>query len=240
MGAQASKQVARKFPQHANPETLTQVPKTSPSSTPSSSHLNSTPDTAYVADDHKSEAIQEDGRDPDFAKKLNTIGQVNVPEFKTKYRPSDSMLQIMRQRSQVEKAEDFDPLLPKSQKAENRITIDDLYSLLEQRKLLPANASNEDLQQLTSKYPLNQQTVHTLFKYVNNITPFDVGSEDERQRGVWVENREGLKSYMQQAHAITKKREESRKAEKADKPNSAQPDSERRKKEKELEDLFTD
>jgi hypothetical protein len=37
--------------------------------------------------DHKSEAIEEDGRDPDFAKKLNTIGQVNVPEFKTKYRP---------------------------------------------------------------------------------------------------------------------------------------------------------
>jgi hypothetical protein len=37
--------------------------------------------------DHKSEAIEEDGRDPDFAKKLNTMGQVNVPEFKTKYRP---------------------------------------------------------------------------------------------------------------------------------------------------------
>ncbi|KAG2177571.1 hypothetical protein INT44_008083 [Umbelopsis vinacea] len=228
MGAQASKQVARKFPQQANPEILSQVPKTSPSSTHSSSHLNSTPDTAYVADDYKSEAIEEDGRDPDFAKKLNTIGQ------------SDSMLQIMRQRSQLEKAEDFDPLVPKSQKAENRITIDDLYSLLEQRKLLPASASSQELQQLTSKYPLNQQTVQTLFKYVNNITPFDVGSEDERQRGVWVENREGFKSYIQQAQTITKKREESRKAEKADKPNSAQPDSERRRKEKELEDLFTD
>lgn len=50
MGAQASKQVARKFPQHANPETLTQVPKTSPSSTHPSSQLNSTPDTAYIAD----------------------------------------------------------------------------------------------------------------------------------------------------------------------------------------------
>jgi Zn-finger nucleic acid-binding protein len=111
---------------------------------------------------------------------------------------------------------------------------------LEQRKLLPTNASSQDVQQLVSKYPLDQQTVQTLFKHVNNITPFDVGSEDERQRGVWVENREELKSYMQQAQAITKKREDSRKAEKADKPNSTQPDSERRKKEKELEDLFTD
>jgi Zn-finger nucleic acid-binding protein len=150
------------------------------------------------------------------------------------------MLQIIRQRSRVEKAEDFDPLLPKSQKAENRIAIDDLYSLLEQRKLLSGKASSQDVQQLTSKYPLNQQTVQTLFKYVNNITPFDVGSEDERQRGVWVENREELKSYIQQSQTITKKREESRKAEKADKPNSTQPDSERRRKEKELEDLFTD
>jgi hypothetical protein len=50
MGAQASKQVVRKFPQQANPETLTQVPKTSPSSTHSPSHLNSTQDTAYIAD----------------------------------------------------------------------------------------------------------------------------------------------------------------------------------------------
>jgi Zn-finger nucleic acid-binding protein len=150
------------------------------------------------------------------------------------------MLQIMRQRSRLEKAEDFDPLLPKSQKAENRIAIDDLFSLLEQRKLLPTNASSQDVQQLVSKYPLDQQTVHTLFKHVNNITPFDVGSEDERQRGVWVENREELKSYMQQAQAITKKREDTRKAEKADKPSSTHPDSERRKKEKELEDLFTD
>lgn len=50
MGAQASKQVARKFPQHANPETLTQVPKASPSSAHPSSPLNSTPHTEYIAD----------------------------------------------------------------------------------------------------------------------------------------------------------------------------------------------
>jgi hypothetical protein len=50
MGAQASKQVARKFPQQANPETLTQVPKASPSSTHSPSQLNPTPDAAHIAD----------------------------------------------------------------------------------------------------------------------------------------------------------------------------------------------
>jgi hypothetical protein len=150
------------------------------------------------------------------------------------------MLHIIRQRHQVEREEDFDPLVPKSQKADNRITIDDLYSLLEQRKLLPAQASSQDVEQLATKYPLNQQTIQTLYKYVNNITPFDVGSEDERQRGVWVENREELKRYLQQSQAITKKREEARKAQRADKANDGQPDTEKRKKEKELEELFTD
>lgn len=36
--------------------------------------------------DYRSEAIEDDGRDPDLAKNLTTIGQVNVPEMKTRYR----------------------------------------------------------------------------------------------------------------------------------------------------------
>jgi hypothetical protein len=50
MGAQASKQVARKFPQQANPETLSQVPKTSPSSTYHPQSIGSAKDTPYIAD----------------------------------------------------------------------------------------------------------------------------------------------------------------------------------------------
>jgi Zn-finger nucleic acid-binding protein len=149
------------------------------------------------------------------------------------------MLQIIRKRSQVEKSEEFDPLVPSSQKAQNRITIDDLYTLLEQRKMLPADASEQHLQVFQEKYPLNQSTVKTLFKYVNNITAFDVGMDDERQRGVWVDNRDELKTYVEQAQAIAKKRQDSRKVDKADKTNDPHSDAQR-KKEKQLEELFTE
>jgi len=239
MGAQASKQVGRKFPQQANPEILTQAPKASPSSTNHSETVESATGAPYIADEYRSEAIEEDGKDPDLAKKLTEIGQVNIPELRTKYRTTDPMLQIIRRRNQVENAEEFDPLVPSSQKAENRITIDDLYALLEQRKMLPADASDQHLKPFTEKYPLNQSTIQTLFKYVNNITPFEVGNDDERQRGVWVDNKDAFRRYVEQAQEVTKKQKESRRVDKTDKPSDLSSDAQR-KKEKELEELFTD
>lgn len=50
MGAQASKQVGRKFPQQANPEILTQAPKASPSSTNHSETVESATGAPYIAD----------------------------------------------------------------------------------------------------------------------------------------------------------------------------------------------
>jgi hypothetical protein len=149
------------------------------------------------------------------------------------------MLQIIRRRNQVENAEEFDPLVPSSQKAENRITIDDLYALLEQRKMLPADASDQHLKPFTEKYPLNQSTIQTLFKYVNNITPFEVGNDDERQRGVWVDNKDVFRRYVEQSQEVTKKQKESRRVDKTDKPSDLSSGAQR-KKEKELEELFTD
>ncbi|KAJ2956884.1 hypothetical protein NQZ79_g7315 [Umbelopsis isabellina] len=239
MGAQASKQAARKFPQQANTVTVRQAPKASPSTIYHPENPQSTPAEQYIADDHRSEAIEEDGKDPDLAKKLAKIGQVNIPEFRTKYRQSDPMLKIIQQRSKVEKAEEYDPLLPSSRKAENRITIDDLYSVLEQRKLFTADRTDQQMQSISEKFGLDKESVQTLYKYVNNITPLDVGSDDERQRGVWVNSREQLARYAEQADAIAKKREQARKTDKAEHTGDSQA-STKSKKEKELEELFID
>jgi hypothetical protein len=147
------------------------------------------------------------------------------------------MLQIIRQRSQVEKSEEFDPLIPSSQKAQNRITIDDLYVLLEQRKLYPADQSAQQMKSYSEKFRLNEQSIQALHKYVNNITPLDVGSDDDRKRGVWVDNRDDLERYAERAKIIAKKREESRKV---DKPEKTTESHANERKKKELEELFID
>ncbi|KAG2181428.1 hypothetical protein INT43_009011 [Umbelopsis isabellina] len=239
MGAQASKQAARKFPQQANTVTVRQAPKASPSTIYHPENLQSAPTEQYIADDHRSQAIDEDGKDPDLAKKLAEIGQVNIPEFRTKYRQSDPMLKIIQQRNEVEKAEEYDPLLPSSRKAENRITIDDLFAVLEQRKLFTADRTDQQMQSISEKFGLDKESVQTLYKYVNSITPLDVGSDNERQRGVWVNSREQLDKYAEQANAIAKKREQARKADKAELAGDSQA-SAKSKKEKELEELFID
>ncbi|CAM0140231.1 hypothetical protein VKS41_007809 [Umbelopsis sp. WA50703] len=239
MGAQASKQAARKFPQQANTVTVRQAPKASPSSIYHPENPQSPPAEQYIADDHKSQAIEEDGKDPDLAKNLAEIGQVNIPEFRTKYRQSDPMLKIIQQRNQVEKDEEYDPLLPSSRRAENRITIDDLYAVLEQRKLFSADRTDQQMQTISEKFGLDKPSVQTLYKYVNNITPLDVGSDDERQRGVWVNSREQMDRYAEQARAIAQKREQARKADKAEQAGDSKAGT-KSKKEKELEELFTD
>lgn len=152
---------------------------------------------------------------------------------------SDPMLKIIQQRSEVEKAEEYDPLLPSSRKAENRITIDDLYAVLEQRKLFTADRTDQQMQSISEKFGLDKESVQILYKYVNNITPLDVGSDDERQRGVWVNSRQQLDKYAEQANAIAQKREQARKADKAEHTGDTHA-STKSKKEKELEDLFID
>jgi Zn-finger nucleic acid-binding protein len=114
-----------------------------------------------------------------------------------------------------------------------------LYAVLEQRKLFSADRTDQQMQTISEKFGLDKPSVQTLYKYVNNITPLDVGSDDERQRGVWVNSREQMDRYAEQARAIAQKREQARKADKAEQAGDSKAGT-KSKKEKELEELFTD
>ncbi|CAO3588098.1 unnamed protein product [Absidia cylindrospora] len=220
MGAQASKQVARKLPKTARPETLRSTPRESPS----------TLKQAQQYETHEN---------------LAKLGPVTVPPTITRMRQSDSMLGILRERQRIEKAEESDS---NNKISSNRITTDELFSILEHRKHLPPNALEdhpEKWQELSKECGgVDVSALQTLFKYYNTITvmpPANSEDKSERRQGVWVRDRQEWKHFVnetQKQHQLNQQAKENALRDNGQKTD--QPQSQEERRERHLKDLFVD
>ncbi|ORX52425.1 hypothetical protein DM01DRAFT_1336796 [Hesseltinella vesiculosa] len=175
MGAQASKQVARKLPTQPRPETFENIPHTSPA-TLKESHQ------AFQAVDMEE---PEETADPNHLANLSKLGPVSIPPMVTKMRKSDRMLGIINERKRMDQQEIDDP------NATQRMTIDKIYALLEQRKHEPAQPL--PWTKLSADTGIPQEQLQSLFKHFNTITVMpsaDPHDPTARRLGVWVENKE--------------------------------------------------
>ncbi|KAG2228277.1 hypothetical protein INT45_011069 [Circinella minor] len=245
MGAQASKEVARRLPKQVKNDNLSK-----PTSSPSS-----------IQDDYRqsgkvslSEEPEVEERDPELHRKLAELGPVKIEPTYTRMRTSDNMLHIMRERQRIEEDEDLGRL----SQVPNRTTIDVIFSALEQRKrLAPGDLDNDKvLKGLSRDYELDVPTLKTLYKYFNTITvlPARVDDEKNRKHGIWAENRqewqqamdaaiarnEEIKKKSQEKKLTTEQKQEQQfETTKTDK-KSERPLTEEEKREKRLQDLFED
>ncbi|KAL0090644.1 hypothetical protein F4703DRAFT_1834361 [Phycomyces blakesleeanus] len=193
MGAQASKEVGRRLPKNARAETLTSVPRESPSTLASARDPLATTDL-------KEDFFEEEVRDPLLHKNLTKLGPVKIEPTLTKMRPSDAMLGILHQRQLIEEAEErvADPSqLP------DRIHIDDLYSIMEARKRSAPDEFDkpETLKALSAKYNLGEGTLKTLLNHYNNIAVMPPALDDKngRRLAVWVNNKQEWKDAVEKS-----------------------------------------
>ncbi|RCI00373.1 hypothetical protein CU097_013705 [Rhizopus azygosporus] len=221
MGAQTSK-VARKLPTKARPETLQSAPKESPATLKAQTE---------AAAEIKTDFIEQDGRDPHLHEHLKSIGPVTIAPTVTKMRTSDPMLGILRERKKADEKE--------LERQDGTISIDAVFSLLEERKHL--NPGEEDLsetrQRWTEKYNVDQNTLSTLLKYYNTmaITPVLADEKEGRRLGLWVKDRVDWEAKVRQVEernaAIEKAKQEAIKDNKKQNVDISE-------EEKKLRDLF--
>ncbi|EPB92894.1 hypothetical protein HMPREF1544_00333 [Mucor circinelloides 1006PhL] len=226
MGAQTSK-VARKLPTKARPETLHNIPNESPSTLGS---------MANAASEIKTDFIEQESRDPQLHENLKSLGPVTIAPTITKMKPSDTMLKIMKQRKEAEEKE-----LRGHAVTEENMSIDSLFTLLEQRKRLqPGEIDKPEIRQaLLQKYKIDEPTLSTLLKYYNTmaIMPPAIDDKEERRMSVWVTDKV---DWENQVRMVDRRNQEIKKAR-----QEALKDNNRAKKEKEdskedqaLKDLF--
>ncbi|KAI8982069.1 hypothetical protein BDF20DRAFT_937617 [Mycotypha africana] len=250
MGAQSSK-LARKLPTKPRPETLRDVPQYSPSKLSPMSQtasgngklrvceVNNVRFSETIVDyffkDVKTEFIESDSSDPHLLNNLKALGPVVVPPTITKMRTSDTMLNIIKHRKQLEGAEIKDYKV-----TDDAISTDSLFSLFEQRKRLQPGEINrpEIRQSLMKKYKVDEETLNILLSHYNTIAVMPVieGDKEERRPGVWVNDRldweQSVKEIEKQNLAMKKAREE------AIKDHAQQNTHRKTGKEKKLESLF--
>ncbi|OZJ01828.1 hypothetical protein BZG36_04785 [Bifiguratus adelaidae] len=186
MGHSASK--ARRFPQQIK---AVEKPAVSPTTVDKSRY-----DTA--ASETRTSVIEEDARDPDLHKKLADLGPVQIADLKTPYRTNDTMIEIVRQRQRQDAAEPSPYSSPSpANTPQNLITTSSLFALLQTRNHLSRSQQADALPDLSRQYGLDQDTIKSLFLYVNTFTVD--GEEGDRKRGVWVEDAESMQQVEQRA-----------------------------------------
>ncbi|CEP07526.1 hypothetical protein [Parasitella parasitica] len=225
MGAQTSK-VARKLPTKPRPETLKNTPKESPSTVGL---------MANTASEFKTEFIEEEGRDPQLHENLKSLGPVTVPPTITKMRTTDTMLKIMNQRKQAEEKE-----LGWHTVSDENISIDSLFTLMEQRKRLqPGEIDKPEIRQaLLQKYKIDEPTLSILLKYYNTmaIMPPAIDDKEERRMGVWVMDKVDWESQVRQVDRRNAEIKKSR--QEALKDNNQAMKQDKSKQDQALKDLF--
>lgn len=145
------------------------------------------------------------------------------------------MLGIINKRHEAEKRE-----IKGLTVSEGMISIDSLFTLLEQRKRLnPGEIEKPEVRQaLLEKYKLDEPTLSTLLKYYNTIAimPPAIDDKEERRMGVWVNDKVDWESRVKKVDErnlrIKKAREE------AIKDNSRAKSSQDKKEDQILKDLF--
>lgn len=146
------------------------------------------------------------------------------------------MLNIMKQRKEAEEKE-----LKGYTVTDENMSIDSLFTLLEQRKRLqPGEIDKPEIRQaMLEKYKIDEPTLGTLFKYYNTmaIMPPAIDDKEERRLSVWVTD---MVDWEKQVRQVDQRNAEIKKAR-----QEALKDNNRAKKEKEdntedkaLKDLF--
>ncbi|CAG8503327.1 15436_t:CDS:2 [Cetraspora pellucida] len=160
MGARGSKQIQRKFPQHASEV------KSSAAETHAKIQKQNTVDDAVISSHNiiasatRNKVIEEDGKDPHLLSNLQEIGQVTLPKVSIPFKQSDGILEILKHR-QIELKENENVL------QKNRISVNQLNEMLEKRNLDPNEWTPE---KLASQYNLDVPTIKVLLKHINTFT----------------------------------------------------------------------
>ncbi|CAO3637954.1 unnamed protein product [Cunninghamella blakesleeana] len=248
MGAQASKQVTRKLPKTARPETLTSTPRQSPAT------LQRQPDIDFKEEDLLKDLEKSN---PQLLKNLAEIGPVTIPPTVTRMRKSDKMLGIIHERQRIEQEEE------KDLETGQRINTDKLFTILDSRKHLPSKTtvlltyddnekSKKEWEELGQQFKIDASKMKLLYKYYNTITvmpPSNPDDKDERRTGLWIENKEEWKKAVdqtQERHRLEKQLEEEKPTPEQDykltkeKEKLDQTLTEEERREKRLKNLFSD
>ncbi|KAI8097593.1 uncharacterized protein BX664DRAFT_326762 [Halteromyces radiatus] len=243
MGAQASKQVTRKLPRTAQPETLKSTPRESPSTLQSAQQNSRSSDT--TKDDILEVEIEQERSNPQLLENLAKLGPVTIPPTITRMRQSDAMLGILHERKRMERMEAND-----NQRSNNRITTDELFSILEHRKHLPPKALEEQPEtwQKISKESggVDITALKTLFKYYNTVTvmpPMNPEDKEERRLGLWVENKEEWKQRVDETHKRYQEqqaKEDARRDIDQQQKSTEQSQTQEERRQRQLRDLFSD
>ncbi|KAI8344020.1 hypothetical protein BC941DRAFT_497390 [Chlamydoabsidia padenii] len=242
MGATASKQVARKLPTTARPETLRSVPRESPS-TLQQTQLDK--HTIDIKNDNKDDIfgdMEQERSNPQLLENLAKLGPVTIPPTITRMRQSDSMLGILRERQRVEKDE-------QTTTTNNRITTDALFSLLEHRKHLAPDALPRKWEELSKECGgVDVSALKVLFKYYNTITvmpPANPEDKSERRQGIWVNNRVEWKTAVDETHQRHQRERQAKENALRDTEHTLESqqqskESQQDRRERHLKDLFVD
>ncbi|RHZ50273.1 hypothetical protein Glove_502g8 [Diversispora epigaea] len=154
MGAQGSKQIQRKLPQHVISEVKSSALETH-------SQVPEPNSTSQLASTTRNKVIEKDGKDPQLLENLFKIGEVKLSRDNIKLIESDGMMKIVRGR-EAEKILNKGNTIPK-----NRVTVQTLREILNQRIIAPGEWTFE---KLSTHYNLDQETIKTLLKYINTYT----------------------------------------------------------------------
>jgi hypothetical protein len=144
------------------------------------------------------------------------------------------MLGIMKHRHEAEKKE-----LKGLTVTEDAISIDSLFTLLEQRKRLAAGEIDtpQVRQAILHKYKIDEPTLATLLKYYNNlaIMPPAIDDKEERRMGVWVTDKT---DWANQVKAVDRRNAEIKKAKEEAIKDNNRALSKDEKQDQALKDLF--
>jgi hypothetical protein len=144
------------------------------------------------------------------------------------------MLGIMKHRQEAEQKE-----LKGLAVTEEAISIDSLYTLLEQRKRLEPGEIDTPLvrQAIIKKYKIDEPTLAILLKYYNNlaIMPPAIDDKEERRKGVWVTDKV---DWQNQVKAVDQRNAEIKKARQEAIKDNNRALSKDEKQEQALKDLF--
>lgn len=145
------------------------------------------------------------------------------------------MLGIINTRNEAEKREIIGLKV-----ADDKLSIDSLFTLLEQRKRLqPGEIEKPAVRQtLVEKYKLDEPTLATLLKYYNTIAimPPAIDDKEERRMGIWVNNQVEWETSVKKVDERNKRIKKAR--EEAIKDNNRAKNSQDKKEDQILKDLF--
>lgn len=145
------------------------------------------------------------------------------------------MLGIIQKRNEAEKKE-----IKGLTVSDGLISIDSLFTLLEQRKRLdPEEIDKPEIRQaLLKKYEIDDPTLSTLLKYYNTmaIMPPAIDDKEERRVSVWITDKVDWETQVRNVHERNEKIKKER--QEAIKDNNRALKQEGDKEDQKLKDLF--